>query len=69
MSLYAIHLFNIKQQNPAIYQMLQNWEFSANRTENAFVEVGVDIALEETINASAKSRFPGIMNFAVESSI
>ena len=69
MSLYALYLFNIKQQNPAIYQMLQNWEFSANRTENAFVEVGVDMALEQTINASAKSRFPGIMNFAMESSI
>ena len=69
MSLYALYLFNIKQQNPAIYQMLQNWEFSTNRTENAFVEVGVDMALEQTVNASAKSRFPGIMNFAMESSI
>ena len=57
MSLYALDLFNIKQKNPAIYQMLQNVGFSINRTGNFFAEVGVDIALEQTINASAKNRF------------
>ena len=57
MSLYALDLFNIKQKNPAIYQMLQNVGFSVNRTGNFFAEVGVDIALEQTINASAKNRF------------
>ena len=35
--------------------MLQNGEFSVNRTGNAFAEVGVDMALEQTINASAKT--------------
>ena len=57
MSLYALDLFNIKQKNPAICQMLQNVGFSVNRTGNFFAEVGVDIALEQTINASAKNRF------------
>ena len=35
-----------------------------NRTGNPFAEVGVDIALEQTINASVKNRLWGIMHFA-----
>ena len=64
MSLYALDLFDIKQESPAIYQMLQNGGFSVNRTGNGFAEVGVDMVLEQTINASAKNRLQGIMNFA-----
>ena len=44
--------------------MLQNRGFSVNRTENAFAEVSVDMALEQTINVSTKNRLQGIMNFA-----
>ena len=54
MSLYALDLFNIKQENPAIYQMLQNGVFRVNMTRNLFAEAGVDMALEQIINASAK---------------
>ena len=68
MSLYALYLFDIKQENPAIYQMLQNVGFSVNRTGNAFAEMGADMALEQTINALAKNRHRGIMNFADVSS-
>ena len=64
MSLYALESFNIKQENPAIYQMLQDGGFTVNKTGNAFAEVGVDMALEQTINASTKNRLQGIMNFA-----
>ena len=49
--------------------MLQNGGFSVNRTGNAFAEVGVDMALEQTINASAKNRLQGIMNFAVSTAV
>ena len=35
-----------------------------NRTGNVFAEVDVDMALEQTLNASAKNRLQGIMNFA-----
>ena len=35
-----------------------------NRTGNVFAEVGIDMALEQTLNASAKNRLQGIMNFA-----
>ena len=35
-----------------------------NRTGNVFSEVGVDMAQEQTLNASAKNRLQGIMNFA-----
>ena len=35
-----------------------------NRTGNVFAEVGIDMALEQTLNASTKNRLQGIMNFA-----
>ena len=35
-----------------------------SRTGNVFAEVDVDMALEQTLNASAKNRLQGIMNFA-----
>ena len=44
--------------------MLHNGGFSVNRTGNAFAGVGVDMAPEQTINASAKNWLLGIMNFA-----
>ena len=35
-----------------------------NRTGNVFAEVGIDMVLEQTLNASTKNRLQGIMNFA-----
>ena len=43
--------------------MLHNGGFSVNRTGNSFSHVGVDMALEQTINAEAKSRLKGIMAY------
>ena len=54
-SRFALHLFNIKQENQAIYQMLQNRGVSVDRTGNVFAEVGVDMTLEQTINVPAKN--------------
>ena len=38
--------------------------FSIRRSPNHFSRVGVDMALEQTINAEAKSRLKGIIAFA-----
>ena len=59
MSLYALDLFNIKQENPVISQMLQNGGFNVNRTGNAFEELGVDMVLKQSIDVSAKNRLRG----------
>ena len=64
MSFYALHLFNIKQENPTIFQMLENRGISESRTGNAIAEVGVNMTLEQTINVSVKKRLQVIMNFA-----
>ena len=47
MILYALELLNIAE-------MLRNGGFTINRTGNPFGSVGVDIALEQTVNAEAK---------------
>ena len=47
---------------------MRNSAFSVNRTGNPFARVGTDMALEQTINAHAKSRLKGIMQYADVSS-
>ena len=54
MILYALDLLNFKSENPHIAEMLVNGVFTINRTGNSFGNVGVDMALEQTINAEAK---------------
>ena len=57
-------MFNIKQENPAICYILENMGISVNITGNAFAEVGVNMTLKQTINASVKNKFRVVMNFA-----
>ena len=64
MTYYALELFNLKIEKPGFYQILKGGGFSVNRTGKVFSSVGVDMALEETINAEAKSRLKGIIAFA-----
>ena len=45
-------------------ELLQNGGFSVNRSGQNFANVGVDMALEQTINAEAKSRLKGVMAYA-----
>ena len=47
MILYGLELLNIAE-------MLRNGGFTINRTGKPFGNVGVDMALEQTINAEAK---------------
>ena len=54
----------IKHESRAIYQILQNGGSGVNRTETAFAEVGVDMALGQTLNVSAKTRVRGIITTA-----
>ena len=53
MILYALELL-------IIAEMLRNGGFTINRPGNPFGNVGVDMALEQTINAETKNRLKGI---------
>ena len=53
MILYALELLNIAE-------MLRNGGFTINRAGNPFGNVGVDMALGQTINAETKNRLKGI---------
>ena len=68
MSLYSLELTNLRDQSPEVFEALSNGAFSVNRTGNPFANVGTDMALEQTINAHAKNRLKGIMQFADVSS-
>ena len=45
-------------------KMLMNGGLSVRQSKNHFSRVGVDMALEQTINAETKSRLKGIIAFA-----
>ena len=68
MSFFALKLSNVKKEQPYVYEVLIDGAFSVNRTGKAFSETGVDMCLEQTINADAKSRLKGIIPFADVSS-
>ena len=61
MTRYALELLNIDE---SLKETLRNGGFSVKRTNNPYSRVGVDMALEQTINAEAKNRLKGIMSFA-----
>ena len=46
---------SLPEENPNFTEMLHNRWFSVDRTGNSVSRVGVDMALEQTINAEAKS--------------
>ena len=64
MTLYWLELMSLHEGNPILIERLHDGEISANKTGNSFSRVAVDVALEQTINAKAKSRLKGIMAFA-----
>ena len=64
MTLFALQLANLKVDNPKVYNVLRNGAFSVNRTKKPFAAVGIDMSLEQTINADAKSRLKGMLPFA-----
>ena len=53
---------NLETSHPDLQRILTEG-FSVNRTGKAFASVPVDVALEQTIDANAKSRLKGIMVF------
>ena len=63
MSLYSLHLATLETIQLDIENVLTEGGFSVNRTGKSFAGVPVDLALEQTINADAKSRLKGIMTF------
>ena len=60
MSLYSLDLANIETSQPDLQQILTEGGFSVNRTGKSFASVPANKALEQTINANAKSRLKGI---------
>ena len=64
MSLHSLDQANLEASQPNLQELSTEGAFSINRTEKSFASVPVDIALEQTINANAKSRLKGIMAFA-----
>ena len=64
MSLYSLHLANLETSQPYLQKISTEGGFSVNRTGKSFASVPVDMALEQRINANAKSRLKRIMAFA-----
>lgn len=64
MTVYLLKLLNIENEAPDIKHALSQGGLSIRRTTNSFSRVPVDMALEQTINADAASRFTGITAFA-----
>ena len=60
MSLYSLDLANLETSQPDLQQILTEGGFSVNRTGKSFASVPADKALEQTINANAKSRLKDI---------
>ena len=52
-----VELMIMPEENPLLTEMLRDSGFSVSygRTGNSFSHVGVDMALEQTINPEAKS--------------
>ena len=63
MSLHSLELVGLEKEKPVVAHLLKNWAFSVNRSGKLFSRVGVDMALEQTINAETKSRLKGIIKF------
>ena len=64
MSRYALDLLNIDEAYPGLSEVLEDGAFSVRRGNQYFSRVGVDMALEQTINASTKNRLRGVVAFA-----
>ena len=56
MVLHDLELFNLDFTHPGVAELLKNGAFSVRRSAGKFSRVGVDMALEESINAHAKNK-------------
>ena len=63
MTLYALELLNLKNKKPDVELQLRSVGFSVNQSGRKFSNVGVDMAIGQTINTEAKSRLKGIIDF------
>ena len=63
MTYYSLELAKFKNDKLEVMEGLMNGAFSINRTENLLAGVPFDKALEQTINAQAKSRLKEIMAY------
>ena len=61
MTRYSLELLNL---DLPLRKMVMNGGLSVRRSKNHFSRVGVDMALEQTINGEAESRLKGIIAFA-----
>lgn len=61
MTYYSLELANLKEEKPELLKVLKDGAFAIYRTGR---RVGIDMALEQTINAEAKSRLKGVVAFA-----
>ena len=68
MTLYASELLNLENKNPEVELQLRYGGFSVNRSGRKFTNVGVDMALEQTIYAEARNRLKGIISYTDTSS-
>ena len=64
MTLFALELLNLENKNPEAELQLRSGGFSVNWSGRKFSNVGVNIALEQTINAEAKNRLMGTIGYA-----
>lgn len=64
MSVYLLNLLNIEEICPAAKRALSNRGLSIKHSSCSFSHVPVDMALEQTVNKDAASRFGGIIAFA-----
>ena len=64
MTFYALELVHLKYERPDLQKVLENGGFSINRSGKTLARTGIDMTLEQTINAEAKSRLKGIIPFA-----
>ena len=61
---YHLNLLNIDTSHPGLRQVLENGALAIKRTNRPFSRTGVDMTLEQSINADAASRLTGIAAYA-----
>jgi len=64
MTVYLIKLLNLETESPEVKTALSQGGLSIKRSGKSFSSVPVDMALEQTVNADAASKFTGITSFA-----
>ena len=55
MTVYWSKMGNLTKSHPAAYSELKRGSFAVQRSDNAFAQVAVDHAIEQTINQDSKT--------------